>query len=39
LLGKSRLAPVPTDGMIALRVEPDDIMLFPRRHDLLHMMS
>ncbi len=34
LLGKSRVPPVQKDGMIVLRVEPDDIMLFPARHKL-----
>lgn len=39
LLGKSRVAPVQKDGMIALRVEPENIMLFPARHDLSLIMS
>ena len=34
LLGKSRAAPVAKDGMILLRVDPDNIMIFPGRHEL-----
>jgi ABC-type Fe3+/spermidine/putrescine transport system ATPase subunit len=39
LLGKSRVAPVAKDGMIMLRVDPDNIMIFPGRHELSLMMS
>ena len=39
LLGKSRVAPVQKDGMIVLRVEPENIMLFPGRPDLSLMMA
>jgi hypothetical protein len=39
LLGKSRVAPVQKDGMIVLRVEPENIMLFPGRHDLSLIVS
>jgi hypothetical protein len=38
LLGKSRVAPAQKDGMIVLRVEPKDIMLFPGHHDLSPMV-
>lgn len=34
VLGKSRVAPLAKDGMILLHVEPENIMLFPARHDL-----
>ena len=38
LLGKSRIAPAQKDGIIVLRVEPENIMLFPARHDLSSLM-
>lgn len=39
LLGKSRAAPVEKDGLIVLRVEPENIMLFPGRPSLSLMMA
>jgi multiple sugar transport system ATP-binding protein len=38
LLGKSRIAPAQQNGIIVLRVEPENIMLFPARHDLSSLM-
>lgn len=38
LLGKSRVAPVQKDGIVVLRVEPENIMLFPGHHDLSSMV-
>ncbi len=38
LLGKSRIAPAQTNGTIVLRVEPENIMLFPAPHDLSSLM-
>jgi len=38
LLGKSRIVPVQKNGAIVLRVEPENIMLFPGRHDLSSLL-
>jgi iron(III) transport system ATP-binding protein len=38
LLGKSRIAPAQTNGTVVLRVEPENIMLFPARHDLSSLL-
>jgi hypothetical protein len=37
LLGKSRVAPLAKDGVLVLRVEPENIMLFPAQHELPSM--
>ena len=39
LLGKSRTAPVENNGIVLLRIEPHDIMLFPARDDLSRLMT
>jgi ABC-type Fe3+/spermidine/putrescine transport system ATPase subunit len=39
LLGKSRAAPIETNGVVLLRIEPQDIMLFPARADLAPLMA
>jgi ABC-type sugar transport system ATPase subunit len=39
LLGKSRTAPVEHNGVVLLRIEPHDIMLFPPRDDLSRLMT